>query len=326
MKCKFAAISICILLTSAMGCAKTEQGVFASGTIEATEILISAKVAGTVKAVNVKRSQALSAGDLMVEIDPEVYKLQLKQALAALGAAEQLLLKAERGLRPEEIDRARQGVNAANAQYRLARDTLDRQEKLLERGAISQQEVDVTKSQYRMAQANLRAARKQYQIARKGAREEDIEAAGKQVERARAAVDLARLQESYSRVKSPGELVVSEIYIEPGELAAPGGALVMLQDLSEFHIDLFVPIARIAEIHAQDSVKLKVTGYPGREFAGVVERIKPRAEFTPENVTTEEGRSHLVFKVRVKITRGAEVLKPGLPADAWIMPSNSRGQ
>ncbi len=303
-----------------VACEESGEGVYASGTVEAREVLMSAKVAGEVTALHVKRSQMLKKGDLMVEIDPEAYRLQGKQAQAALGAARQQYEKAKKGLREEEIDRARQAVEAARAQYELTEDTLQRREKLLEKEAISQQDYDVTLSKYKSAKANLEAAQKQYELARKGAREEDIEAAREQVERAKAAAGLAALQESYSNVKSPGELTVSEIFVEEGELAGQGTALVLLQDLSDFYIDVYVPIEQLRKVSPGDRVKVEVTGFPGRTFEGEVERIKPRAEFTPENVTTEEGRSHLVFKMRVNITEGAEDLKPGLPADAWIIP------
>jgi len=323
---RFIAIPAALLTIFLFSCNRGDKGVYASGTVEAREVLISAKIAGTVQAIHVKRSQAVKAGDLLIEIDPQAYELQQKEAEAAAAAAEQLLLKAQRGLRPEEIDQAGQAVNAADAQANLANETLGRQEKLFEKGAISQQDIDVIRSQARMAQAQLRASRKQYEVARKGARVEDIEAARQQVERARAAIELATLQASYSKVTSPGDLMVSEIYVEQGELAAPGTALILMQDLTDFYIDVFVPISQMAMVQAGDKVNIKVTGLPDREFHGVVERIKPRAEFTPENVTTEEGRSHLVFKVRVRVTDGADMLKPGLPADAWVLATGTAGK
>jgi HlyD family secretion protein len=326
MREQVAVVLTVLLIALVVSCGKGDKGVYASGTVEAREVLVSAKVAGTVQVIHVKRSQAVKAGDLMVERDPQAYELQQKEAEAALAAAEQLLLKAQRGLRPEEIDQAGQAVTAAEAQAKLANNTLGRQEKLFATGSISQQDIDVVRSQSQMADAQLRATRKQLEVARKGARVEDIEAARQQAERARAAVELVKLQASYSKVTSPDDLTVSEIYVEQGELAAPGTALALLQDLTDFYVDVFVPISQLSKVQAGDQVKIRVTGFPDREFRGVVERVKPRAEFTPENVTTEEGRSHLVFKVRVKITEGQESLKPGLPADAWILPNSAGGK
>jgi len=307
-------------LIMAAGCSEKRQGVYASGTVEAREVLISAKVGGEVKSIHIKRSQKLKNGDPILDIDPEVYEYQFQEAEAAYEMAQQTYLKARHGLRSKEITQVQSQVNAAQAQYNLARDTLERQKSLLERGAISTQEVDVTQSQYKLAQSQLTAANMQYGLAREGVRKEDIAAADKAVERAQSGMKLAQLQLDYSRIKSPGELTVSEIYVEQGELAAPGSALTLLQDLTDFYIDVFVPIQRIALVHAEDPVDIKVEGFPGRKFKGYVERVNPRAEFTPENVSTEEGRSHLVFKVRVKVADPERILKPGLPADAWILP------
>lgn len=312
-------ISLVLLLLLSAACEKPKSGIYASGTVEAREVLISSKVAGEIKKVLVNRSDKVEEGAALVEIDPSIYEIQTRDAGAAVGAATSILDKAENGLRPEEIDQAKEAVNAADAQFKLAGETLDRMKELLDRQAISQQDYDTVKSQYDMAQANLEAKKKQHTVARKGARNEDIDAARYQVERARAARDMAALQKSYSNVRSPAAMTVSEIYVEEGELAGQGTALILLQDLSEFHIDVFVSINDISKVKEGDKVDVKVTGFSDLEFHGAVELIKPRAEFTPENITTEEGRSHLVFKVRVKMIDGAEVLKPGLPADARIL-------
>ncbi len=53
-------------------------------------------------------------------------------------------------------------------------------------------------------------------------------------------------------------------------------------------------------------------------FAGEVVYISPRAEFTPTNEQAGEGRSSIVFAVRLEIPNGSLRLKPGMPADAAI--------
>lgn len=301
-----------------MSCAEKEQGIYASGTIEAREVLVSARVGGEVKALHVIYSRQLKPGDLIAELDTKPYEIKLKEAESALEMARQNYLKLKKGLRPKEIRQVKSSLSAAQAQYELARQTLERQKELLARGAVSQHEVDVAQTQFDLAQAQLASAKAQYGLAREGARSEDIEAAKKAVERAESAVEAAKLELEYTSIKSPGELVVSEIYVEEGELAVPGSAIVLLQDMKDFYVDLFVPIGSIAAVKAGDKVEIEAEGFAGRKFIGVVETVYPKTEFTPENISTRDGRAHLVFKVRVKIEDAEHILKPGVPVDAWI--------
>ncbi len=124
-------------------------------------------------------------------------------------------------------------LSAAQSQYELARQTLERQKELLARGAVSQHEVDIAQAQFELAQAQLTSAKAQYDLAREGARSEDIESARKAVERAESAVEAAKLELEYATIKSPGELVVSEIYVEPGELDHAGSLLFVLLQAME---------------------------------------------------------------------------------------------
>jgi hypothetical protein len=50
-------------------------------------------------------------------------------------------------------------------------------------------------------------------------------------------------------------------------------------------------------------------------FNGQVVKIADQAEFTPRNVSTEEGRKSTVFAVEVLIQNPDGALKPGMPAD-----------
>ena len=55
--------------------------------------------------------------------------------------------------------------------------------------------------------------------------------------------------------------------------------------------------------------------FPGQQFAATVTHIADRAEFTPRNVQTAEGRRSTVFAVRLSIDNPDGQLKPGMPAD-----------
>lgn len=63
--------------------------------------------------------------------------------------------------------------------------------------------------------------------------------------------------------------------------------------------------------------------YPGKVYEGRISFISSEAEFTPKNVQTETERVKLVFRLKVDIPNPNMELKPGMPADAQILTSQS---
>ena len=63
---------------------------------------------------------------------------------------------------------------------------------------------------------------------------------------------------------------------------------------------------------------IKVDSMPNEKFEGKVVFISDSAEFTPKQIYTTEERVKLVYKVKIEITDTKGVLKPGIPADAYL--------
>jgi multidrug resistance efflux pump len=77
-----------------------------------------------------------------------------------------------------------------------------------------------------------------------------------------------------------------------------------------------VPEDRIGEIQIGQSVAVTVDSFPGRTFAGHVDRIGTEPEYTPRNVTTVEERKNTFYAVEIRLPNPDHALKPGMPADA----------
>ena len=67
-------------------------------------------------------------------------------------------------------------------------------------------------------------------------------------------------------------------------------------------------------------VWVTVDSFPQRRFAGHVSFVSRQAEFTPGNVQTPEERSKQVFRIKVLLDEGTNVLRPGMAADVWLEP------
>jgi multidrug resistance efflux pump len=139
---------------------------------------------------------------------------------------------------------------------------------------------------------------------------------------AQAAVTLAEaefavleLQLEKLVVTAPSAGLVLTRSIEPGEVLQPGAGAITLSLIDDLRITVFIPEDRYGEVSLGAVVEITVDSFPDEVFSGSVLRIADRAEFTPRNVQTEEGRRSTVFAVEISVSDPRGKLKPGMPAD-----------
>src|SRR5215467_9960242 len=118
-------------------------------------VSVAPKVAGQIKAVHVEPNQSVNAGDLLVEIDPRDFEIQVAQKKAALTAAQanEGVIRASFELLGTQVTSAeataRQSTADAAASQATANQAaadLKRAEKLYQRTAISSQEFETAKT------------------------------------------------------------------------------------------------------------------------------------------------------------------------------------
>jgi len=78
---------------------------------------------------------------------------------------------------------------------------------------------------------------------------------------------------------------------------------------------VYVPETWLAHIKIGDLAKVRVDGYPNKDFSGVVEQIARQAEFTPRNVQTAEERVKQVFGIKVRLDNPTGDLRAGMSVD-----------
>jgi HlyD family secretion protein len=154
--------------------------------------------------------------------------------------------------------------------------------------------------------------------------EKAIEQAKAALEQAEAAVktaeaNLALLDTQISKltIYAPMDGVILTRNVEPGEFIQPGAVALTMANLSELTITVYVPEPRLNEIRLGQSASVTIDVASGESpvFDAEVVHIADKAEFTPRNVQTVEGRSSTVFAVKLKVTDTEDKLKIGMPAD-----------
>ena len=96
--------------------------------------------------------------------------------------------------------------------------------------------------------------------------------------------------------------------------------MVTVLDPSILTLTVYVREAQVAKIKVGEKVEIRVDAFPENVFEGLVRYIADQAQFTPTEVQTEEERVKLVFAVEILINDPDGRLKPGMPADATIIP------
>ena len=238
--------------------------------------------------------------------------LGLQQATLQMEAAKANYEGLLKGATTPELDQARAGINQAVAGIVQASATISQTEAAL-----------VT------AQAGLAAEQARLELMQAGARPEQIKAAEAQVAAAQAQAEAARgqvaaaqaalnvIDEQLARmtIRAPSDGVILSRAAEPGEVALPGGALLVLGDLGHLTVTVYLPENQYGTVKVGQPARVTVDSFPGRVFAGTVQRIADKGEYTPRNVQTPAGRRAVVFAVKVAVANPDGELKPGMPAD-----------
>lgn len=251
-----------------------------SGTVEATEVKLSAEIPGKVLEVTVDEGDTVEKGQLVVRIETAALKTQLEQANAAKMAASGQ-------------------YSAVNATIKNVKTNLGRSANLLSSGSISEQNYDTVSTQKNVLMGQRQAALGQ-------------------IKQAQATAEYVQIQIDKGELYSPISGVVLVRSIEPGEMAMPGSGLLTLAQLSDCEVKIYIPETKLGQVKLGQKVKIHSDSYPDKTYTGTVVHLSDQAEFTPKNVQTREERVRLVYAVKVSIPNPDFELKIGMPVDASL--------
>lgn len=228
-----------------------EQYFEAGGVVTATATAtVAARILAPVQDVRVRAGDRVRPGDVLLTLDARAAEARTRQAIAAAEAAEQALVR----IRGEQA--------AAAADHVLASAWHGRVSALRARESATAQEFDE-------ATARLAAA-----AGRIAASDAAVEEATAQLAVARAAVDAARVEESFTVVRAPFAGTVTERFVDGGALATPGAPLVSLDEDGPRRVDARVDEARVGAVRTGDRVTVMVdTGQGEQTVAGVVAEV-----------------------------------------------------
>ncbi len=295
-------------------------GLRLSGHIEATETHLGFKVPGIITAIHFQEGEEVRAGQVVAELDDRDLRQELAAAAARLAAAQANLARLQAGYRPQEVREAQAAVAQAQADHDDKEREFRRFQALFERRVVAAQTRDRAEAALLMAREALNRARERYDLLRAGFRQEDIEQARAEVRLAEAQRDLARIRLGYARITAPVTGIVLSRPAEPGQVAQVGATILTLGDLDNLWFEGWLPETQLGRVRYGQKAQVTTDSHPGRIYPGWISYIASKAEFTPKMVETFKERVTLVYRTKIRVDNPHHDLKPGMPAEALILP------
>ena len=278
------------LLTAACG----RSGDFdATGTFEATEVVVSAEAAGRILRFDAEEGDVLEAGRQVGAIDTvQLYlqKLQLERQRAS-GVSN----------RP---DIAKQ---AASLREQIAKQQTERRrvENLLRDGAATTKQLDDIDAQIKVLNGQLEA---QLSTLRNNAASIDENSSSIDLQIARIEDQLAKC-----RIASPVAGTVLAKYSEAGELESVGRPLMKVADLDRIYLRAYFTSDQLAGLKLGQEVTVTADfgGDSRIDYPGRIVWIASESEFTPKTIQTRDSRANLVYAAKIAVENDGR-LKIGL--------------
>lgn len=273
--------------------------------IEAHIHPVASRVGGSVVNLAVKDNQQVSKGDLLLEIDPADYRVQLEKA-----AAEVQVARNESNGESSQVAVSEAALRRAAANAEQAKLDLDRGKALYERDVIPREQLDRLETAYRVTAARLVEAEEQL---RKDRLIAGINSKGgnAKVRQKEALLADAGLKLSYTRIHAAADGFITRRTVEKGNIVQPGQPLMALVPLNDSWVTANYKESQLTHIRAGQKVEFRVDAYPGRKFTGRVESIMAGtgAAFSllpPENATGNYVKVVQRIPVKIAIDRNSD--------------------
>lgn len=187
-----------------------------------SRVHVGSTMVGRVERVLVREADAITPGQLLVQLESAEQQAAWQQAQASLAQAQAQLANVRSNSR---IGRQAQ-VAQAQASLTQAQSDWARTEQLVGQGFLSQATLEERRKVLDVAAAQLRAAQAQAQASADGGAE--LQAAQAQVQQAQAAVAAAQAKLAQTRIVAPSPGRVLQRDVEPGQIVQAGTALLQL--------------------------------------------------------------------------------------------------
>lgn len=308
-----AAFSIAVLVVGIIGfltIGKDDEVI--QGQIDVEEYRVSSKVPSRILELRVKEGDYVHAGDTLAILDAPDVEAKKLQAESAENAAAAMSDMAQAGARQEQIQGAYELWQQAKAGLDIYKKSYERVQRLFDEGVISEQKRDEAYASYKAYEAQEKAAKSQYDMAKNGARSQEKAAAMAQVNRAKGAVKevSSYINETVQIAQFDGE--VTTIYPKVGELIGSGSPIMTISIMNDVWGAFNIREDQLKGMKKGDTFKAYLPAFD-KEITLKVSSIKDLGSYATWKATKSNGQYDMkTFEVKARPTAKFDGLRPGM--------------
>ena len=298
---------------------------------------ISSRVSGYAVEVLTDDNLPVTAGQVLVRIDPRDFRMSVERSQAALDQARAELARigAQRELQQSKIQVAEAVLRAAQAQGKNADVMLERSTTLAAKSVATQASVDTNTAAAAQAHAaidqasaNLAYEHNQTLVINS---QEDVARA--QVASAEAALLTAKFALRDTEIWSPIDGIVANLQTRVGTYVVAGTHMMSVVPIGDLWIDANYRETQVGRMKPGDPVRINIDTHPQVHLCGYVESIAPASgsEFAlipPDNATGNFTKIVRRFTVRIRFSateKNATLARPGVSTETAVVVSRYDG-
>ena len=298
--------------------------------VKADSTIVAPKVQGLIAEILVRDNEAVKAGQALIRIDAEDYRQAESAAEADVAFAQAALTQqaAQEQLAAANARAADAAIRSADAERARAAADRERFEALAANGSVARREAEQKRATAVSAEADADRMRAAF-----AASEQQVDAVTRSrgqlnaaLEKAKAALSLARQNLSHTVIVSPVNGVVGDRRAQAGEYVQPGTQLMTIVPMDTVYVTANFKETQTARMLAGQHAHISVDALPGRMFEGEVESFAPASgsEFSLLPYEPANGNfTRIVQRVPVRIhltegQAGLDRLRPGLSAKVSV--------
>lgn len=307
-----------VILFFCLSACSSDQDQQYLGYIEGRYTYLSSQTAGHLSELPIYKGEEVTQGQLAFVLDPEPELSQLKQAKATYEAENHRLADLEKPQRNTVLNQLEANIRLAQSKVDFSKKMYERDVALRKQAAISQAQLDQSKSEYLVNVATLKSAEAALAEGSLGARLDAIAAQKSRVDAAKANVSHLEWLLSQKKIMVPQTGVIENTFYRIGEFVAAGKPVASLLVPDNRYVVFYVAQKDRSQLKIGQTVHFTCDGC-AKSVAAKVAFIATRAEYTPPVIYSKDSRDKLVYYVEADMTPAiAKRFQPGQPIQVML--------
>lgn len=269
----------------------------ASGTFEATEVIVSSEANGKLESFQLTEGDQLAKGQYVGYVDSIQLYLKKRQLLATNKAI--------------QVKRPDISVQVSSIKEQIAKAEFEKRriQRLLADNAATQKQLDDANSQIEVLKKSLNAQVNSLSTSVNSLNEESNT----------NTVQVSQIEDQLKKCKiiNPIQGTVLNKFVEEKEVVTQGKALYKIADTKNLFLRAYIVSEQLEKIKIGQKVKvfINISENKQKSYPGTITWISDKAEFTPKTIQTQDERQNLVYAVKIAVTNTDGIIKIGMYGD-----------